>query len=496
LLTLVGQQGLLNALTFSPDGKRLATGSPDGTMTVYDVQTGEEHYTFRAPSHGGYCVTFSPDGRLLAAGGGRPFYPGAQAVKLWDAETGHEAMTLHGHLGMVYSVAFSPDGRRLASASMDRTVKLWDVATGQETLTLRGHLDAVRSVAFSRDGRRLVSASLDQTVRVWEAAPVADDDPNCLTLPDLGGAVSSVAFHPKEPRILAAAYQDGKVRVWDLSWGQPRCCQTLAVANGKGVYALAFSRAGRWLAAVAGNDLKVWNATTYQEVRTISGDPGFLCAAFSPDEKQVAAAGFGNFRMAFPVRLWDVANDNPPRVLSGNTWAVSHVAFGADGRQLASACYDGQVCIWDLKTGHRIDTPPLTSTGPPSCLAFRPGGEQLAVGSNDQAVRVWDTMTWKLIYEYRDPGALRSVAFSPDGQRLAWGSTDSTVKVWDIPKGRAGGVTPLVHTLHGHTSWVLSVGFSPDGQQIVSAGADGTVKIWKAPPVAEPPAGEPRNQDP
>src|SRR5262249_2353559 len=155
--------------------------------------------------------------------------------------------------GMVCGVAFSADGRRLASASTDRTVKLWDVATGKEALTLRGHLDTVWSVAFSPDGRRLVSASIDQTVRVWDARPVPDEGPNCLTLPGPGGPVTSVAFHPKGQQILAAAYGDGNVRVWDLSLGKPRCVRTLTM-NDVAVHALAFSREGQWLAAVAGNE--------------------------------------------------------------------------------------------------------------------------------------------------------------------------------------------------------------------------------------------------
>jgi Tol biopolymer transport system component len=149
-----------------------------------------------------------------------------------------------------------------------------------------------------------------------------------------------------------------------------------------------------------------------------------------------------------------------------------------------------------VKTGKRIDIPALAPPCPSASLAFSPDGKQLALGSNDQVVRVWDTTTWKLRHEYRDLGGVLSVAFSPDGKRLAWGSTDSTVKIWDLPDGAAGGVEPSIQTLRGHTSWVLSVAFSSDGKQIASASADGTAKVWTAPPVAEPPAGEVRNQDP
>jgi WD40 repeat protein len=479
LLTVPGHGGRMDCVAFSPDGKRLATGSSDSTVTIWDAQTGEELRTFRGHSEVVHCVAFSPDGRLLASAGGAR-NPSEQDVKVWDGETGQELFTVRGHLGRVFAVAFSPDGRRLASASADRTVKLWDVATGKEALTLRGHLDTVLSVVFSRDGLRLVSGGADRTVRVWDATPATDEDQNCLTLPGPGGACTSVAFHPKDQRSLAAAYSDGNVRVWNLAPSKPRCFATLAVDQEGDVSSLAFSCKGQWLAAVGAKTLKVWDARTYQEVRTILGDPKFYCVAFSPDERQVAAAGLNDFRNSFPVRVWDIANGKEPRVLSGNTWVVLQLAFSPDGRQLASAGNDGTVRIWDLTTGKKIDIPPLTPPCRSYGLAYSPDGKQLAVGSNDQVVRVWDTADWKL-HEYHDPGGVPSVAFSPVGKRLAWGSTDSTVKVWDISAGRAGGVSPPIHTLRGHTSWVLSVAFSPDGEQIASASADGTVKIWNTP---------------
>jgi WD domain, G-beta repeat len=163
-LSTLNHNDAIFSVAFSPDGKRLAAGSHDGTVKLWDASTGEELRTLKGHSDSVRSVAFSPDGKRLATGS----HDGT--AKLWDTSTGEELRTLKGHSSDIWPVAFSPDGKRLATGSNDGTVKLWDANTGQELLTLKGHSDSVWSVAFSPDGKRLAAGSSNGTVKLWDAA--------------------------------------------------------------------------------------------------------------------------------------------------------------------------------------------------------------------------------------------------------------------------------------------------------------------------------------
>jgi WD40 repeat protein len=138
-------------LRFSRDGRFIAFGSDDKTVTLWDVNTRQEALVLTLPQEV-TAIAFSPDAKILAAG----LFDGE--VALWDLSTSRERLTLKGHGSFAHCLEFFPDGRRLASGGGDNTVKIWDVATGQELISFR-HQDAVRALAISSDGRIIASGA-------------------------------------------------------------------------------------------------------------------------------------------------------------------------------------------------------------------------------------------------------------------------------------------------------------------------------------------------
>ncbi len=323
-------KGWISEITYSPDGTRLAVAGGIG-IWIYDAQTGEELDLLTGHTGDVESVSFSPDGRTLASGSWD------DTVILWDVNTGEERRTLTGHTGDVESVSFSPDGRTLASGSWDDTVILWDVNTGEERRTLTGHTGDVNTVSFSPDGRTLASGSDDRTVILWDV----NTGEERRTLTGHTGDVNTVSFSP-DGRTLASGSDDDTVILWDVNTGEER--RTLTGHTGD-VNTVSFSPDGRTLASGSDDDTVIlWDVNTGEERRTLTGHTGDVnTVSFSPDGRTLASGSSDR-----TVILWDVNTGEHRRTLTGHRYSVESVSFSPDGRTLASGSYDGTVLLWQL----------------------------------------------------------------------------------------------------------------------------------------------------
>jgi WD40 repeat protein len=150
-------------VAFSADAQMLAAAYVDGTILVWDLETGQRRSSLAGKAAVGGLV-FSPDGRKLAVAAGN-------RVILWNLERGDTIYSFGEHAGAVSCLVFSPDGRRLFTGSADQTVKVIEPGRGQHLLTLDDHKAAVTRLTISPDGQRLVSADAAGAVHVWQAAP-------------------------------------------------------------------------------------------------------------------------------------------------------------------------------------------------------------------------------------------------------------------------------------------------------------------------------------
>ena len=241
---------MVYSVSFSPDGKTLASGSRDGTVRLWDVNTGGHLRTLEGHTRSVYSVSFSPDGETLASGN-------LYTVLLWDVNTGGHLRTLEEHTGRAY-VSFSPDGETLASGSWNDTVLLWDVNTGGHLRTLEGHPSWVLSVSFSPDGETLASGSGDDTVRLWDV----NTGGHLRTLEGHTDSVNSVSFSP-DGETLASGSNDETIRLWDTLTGTH-----LYTFRGHtdSVNSVAFSPDGKMLAS-GGETIRLWRMpSTYVNI--------------------------------------------------------------------------------------------------------------------------------------------------------------------------------------------------------------------------------------
>ncbi|MET0645310.1 MAG: caspase family protein [Pyrinomonadaceae bacterium] len=406
LRTFINHTDWVYTVAFSADGARILSAGRDKTIKISDATTGRVLTSIKTAADDSKedfiinAVTFAPGEKFIASG------DSDGKVKIWEVETGQKKKELDGDEHSVETVIYLASGSLLASGGMDGAVKLWDLSGDQVSKrTLTGHADSVESLAYSPTAKLLVSGSEDKTIRLWEV----ESGKPVRVLRGKTSKVSSVGFAHRAP-MLAIGYRDSYIKLVDLEKGEGKTldARPASTPDPKNAFAEAFIEfqygglleiaisPDDKLLASGNRDIKLWEVNSGRLLHTIpTGDTTVTSFAFSPDGSRLASNGVPTG----VIRLWDTATGSKIRDLAGHDSPVNTLTFSPNGQLLASGGRDKTVRLWSL-----TDSKPIaTLTGHDVQLYkvfFTTDGEKLISLSGDGAIRVWSVGTQQLLASF------------------------------------------------------------------------------------------------
>lgn len=480
LVQVVAHDASVQAGTFSPDGRRVATGSRDGELRVWDAQTTQPAFP---PLHFGNPIRslrFSRDGRRLVVrstsdtGLAIAKETNASALVL-DAATGKP---LFERITNAVKTAYSANDRWLAAAQTDFTVQLFDASTGRRVVELAGHTNEITALVFSADGAWLLTGSRDRTARIWRIPTGEPEDPPLRH----EAAVVRAAISPDGRRAATVTEHiadelTSRIHIWDSKSGN-----------------------------LIGTPLKVQEDVTALFLDGVGAHRLFTCG------------------VQLGLQVWDVATQTEALpALRTRSSGTRGWAFSRDGARLAVGSEDFDAYVWSLKTGELL-LPPLKHNGWVEAVEFSPDGNRLLTTSDDGTARVWDLMTLADKEQSLKLAApILGAALSQDGNQLLAGLRDGTIRRINLttwheepprlpgldgqpPQGLAfdaagrqwaaalgpyegNGNSHSVglwrqegeHVRHlelPHARAVMVVGFNPAASQLVTVADDVSIRVW------------------
>jgi serine/threonine protein kinase/WD40 repeat protein len=499
-----------SALAFRPNGKQLAIGHLDKSVSVYDLATGERTRQLASTVTAVHLAFHPRDGRLALA-------QRSAGVRLFDVDTGAELPALRHPPGVTwtYSVAWHPDGRRLAAGCNDRKIHLWDTETGTEVMPpWVGNAADGSLVAFNRDGDRLGSNDWSGLAQVWDVAT------GRLLL-----AAPAFSWHFSPTDLLHGYGISGtKVKLWRLAAGRELCVLRRRHADSvERIHSPVVHADGRILAAGSGDYDQCWlcffDLRAGEELASVklapvdspicfhesvgwitSGPTGLLQwpagfdlarpnvlrvgppATVSPGLGSYMARGAGASADGGVLAVPDgrfttlIHRERPAKRLRlGPQHDVRVAAVSPDGRWVATCSFfsDGRsksTCIWDADSGEQVHELPLEGA---TVARFSPDGRWLAT-YNWSGTQLWEVGTWQPRRRFEGVTLFNPDIFSPKGRLVALGGVFGVVRLVDIATGKE-----IARLTGPEPTQYAPLCFTPDGTGLIATGAEQkTLHVW------------------
>jgi WD40 repeat protein len=476
--------------TFSQDERTMAVcngSSPTDffqfNVALYDLSDGTLVDLGHVHFDGITSVTFSRDGSKLATGSSD------ERVVLWDIKSRATDCICQANFITVSSVAFAPDGRTLFVSSWDERIYSWDLQEPAQPNFLAGHSAAINGLAISPNGRSLASVSQDGTARLWDTrsdgtASLAQPHSEFTTLlrpedtisPANGQrGISGVAVSPDQLHLAAATLD--KLILWDLQTGavvtNVAAIDLFKVETAK-FRSVTFSPDGTRLAVGGANGAAaILDGVTLQPLLGPIQLHGSQITDIDYGLNGAVLATGGGFGTG--IKLTDATTGQRIADFNGveGFYPMQPLAVSPDGKRLAMGSPEQSIRLWDIASRRLLATCPKKVRFP-FCMRFTPDGRRLAFSDTLGFLYLWDLSGQQPLRKLAGHnGPVTALAFAPDGT-LASGGMDRTIRLWHPD------IDQEVAVLEGHRGSVFWVAFAEHGKTLVSGSTDGALNLWRA----------------